>query len=249
VNRDDDHQVQLLDALITVADTLVDDYDLPAFLHELAEAAARLFGAEAAGLLMRDAAGGIEVLAASTADVRGIELFQLQADEGPCLDAISTAAAVHVPDIATEVDRWPRWSRVALGYGVHSVYATPMRLRNETLGALNLFASNTDALAETDLRAVQALADVATIGLLQERGLHRRDLLNEQLQGALDSRVVLEQAKGVIVGRSDLTPDLAFAVLRDHSRRTNTKIAQCARAVIDGQLDVADLTAGWLSRR
>ncbi len=237
-----DHQRELLDAFITVADTLVDDYDLPAFLHELARVSVHLFGADSAGLLMHDQAGGVELLASSADDVRAVELFQLQADEGPCLDAIHTGVAVHVPDLAVAIDRWPRWARVAYGYGVRSVYATPMRLRSQTVGALNLFGLQTGAMSDVDLRAMQSLADIATIGLLQERVVREKDIVNTQLQGALESRVVIEQAKGVLVGRSDLTPERAFVTLRDHSRRNNTRIAEVARAVIAGELSVTDLT-------
>lgn len=233
----------LLRTLIAMADTLVADFDLPDFFQNLVERAADLFGAESAGLLMTGERVGIDLVAYTPESIGFVELLQLQVEQGPCLDAIRTRTPVRAADLAADADRWPRWSPRALDAGVRSVYATPMRLRDRTLGALNLFSARPDALTDADLVGVQALTDVATIGLLHERNARDQDVLSRQLQVALTSRVVLEQAKGVIAGRSTLDPERAFTALRAYCRNTNSKLGPTARAVIAGDLDVAVVLA------
>lgn len=233
----------LVRTFVELADTLTDDYDLADFLHRLTVHCTKLFDAPAAGLMLIDQRGGVELVASSSERSEHLELFQVQSANGPCLDCIATAEAVREPDLAQHADRWPEWSEVARGLGIRSVYATPMKLRAQTIGALNLFATRPRALTEESLSMVRALTDIATIGILQERSIRRSEILSEQLQIALNSRVLIEQAKGVVAGRSDLniSVDRAFLLLRDHSRRTNTKLGAVSRAVVEGILDPAQL--------
>jgi len=233
----------LLRTFVELADTLTDDYDLADFLHRLTVHCTNLFDAPCAGLMLIDQRGGVELVASSSGRSEHLELFQLQSANGPCLDAISAAEPVREPDLEQHPDRWPEWSKLARGLGIRSVYATPMKLRAQTIGALNLFAAQPRALTEEKLAVVRALADIATIGILQERSIRRSEILSEQLQIALNSRVLIEQAKGIVAGRSDLhvSVDRAFLLLRDHSRRTNTKLGVVAQRVVDGTLDPAQL--------
>jgi transcriptional regulator with GAF, ATPase, and Fis domain len=225
---------QLAEAFVEMADTLVDDFDLMDFLHQLTDRCVSLLDVSAAGLLLTDQRGALRVVAASTEQTRLLELFQLQTDEGPCPECFHTGRAVAVADLTTASDRWPRFVAEARQIGFASVHALPMRLRTDVIGALNLFGNAPGALDEDTIRLGQALADVATIGLLQARAIRHRDTLAEQLQTALNSRVVIEQAKGVIAERRYLDMDQSFTLLRGTARTTNRRLSDLARAVIDG---------------
>lgn len=226
-------EIELADVLVEMADTLVDDFDLIDFLHVLTERSVQLLGVSAAGLLLTDGQDTLQVLAASSEKTRLLELFQLQADQGPCLDCFRTGKPVSVSDLTT-AGLWPRFTQAAAEVGFAAVHAVPMRLRKEVIGALNLFDASPGALDEGKLRVGQALADVATIGLLQQRAIHRRDVLTEQLQTALNSRVLIEQAKGVIAERLSVGTDEAFAILRNRSRNHNRHLSELAKAIVDG---------------
>jgi transcriptional regulator with GAF, ATPase, and Fis domain len=235
----------LIRTFVELADTLIEDYDLGDFLHRLVTHCTDLFGGAAAGLMLVNQRGGVDLIASSTEQSELVELFQLQSATGPCLEAISAGAAVGSPDLVADSGRWSPWSEYAIDAGFRAAYATPMRLRSTTIGALNLFGTELAFLDTDDLAVVQALADIATIGILQERAIRRGEILSEQLQVALNSRVLIEQAKGVVAGRSDLglSMDRAFLLLRDHSRRTNTKLGVVCQAIVDGTLDPAELVA------
>jgi GAF domain-containing protein len=226
-------EIQLADVVVELADTLVDDFDVIEFLHVLTERCVQLLGVSAAGLLLTDRRGTLQVVAASSERTRLLELFQLQTDQGPCVDCFHTGQPVSVPDLPS-AGRWPRFTAAAAEVGFAAVHAMPMRLRTEVIGALNLFDINRGALDEGKLRIGQALADVATIGLLQQRAIHRRDVLAEQLQTALNSRVLIEQAKGVLAERLHLDVAEAFAVLRGGARSQNRRLSELARAIVDG---------------
>src|SRR5678815_3718767 len=193
-------EVQLADVVVELADTLVDDFDVIDFLHVLTERCVQVLGISAAGLLLTDQRGTLQVVAASSERTRLLELFQLQADQGPCLDCFHTGQPVSVPDLPS-AGRWPRFTAAAAEVGFAAVHAMPMRLRSDVIGALNLFDTTPGALDEAKLRIGQALADVATIGLLQNRAIRARDAVTEQLQTALNSRILIEQAKGVLAER------------------------------------------------
>lgn len=229
-------ETRLLHAFVDLADTLVDDYDIVDVLHQLVESCVDLFDATAAGLLLSDQRGGLELLASSSEQSRLLELFQLQADEGPCLDCFRTGEPVSAPDIGAESTRWPRFSAQAVDQGFLAVHAVPLRLRGQTIGALNLFAIRVGPMHPQDLRVARALADTATIGILQERAIHRGEVLTEQLQAALNNRITIEQAKGVLAHAGDLDMSEAFQLLRRYGRANSTRLSEIAHRVVIGTL-------------
>jgi GAF domain-containing protein len=226
-------EVELADVFVEVADTLVDDFDVIEFLHGLTERCVQMLGVSAAGLLLTDQRDALQVVAASSERTRLLELFQLQTDQGPCVDCFRTGQPVSVADLPS-AGRWPRFTAAAAEVGFAAVHALPMRLRAEVIGALNLFDTTPGPIDEGKLRIGQALADVATIGLLQQRAIHRRDTLTEQLETALRSRILIEQAKGVLAERLHLDVAEAFTLLRASARSHNRRLADLALAIVDG---------------
>jgi GAF domain-containing protein len=175
--------------------------------------------------------------------MRLIELFELQHDEGPCLDAYRTGVPVHT-DMTDEANTlWPRFAPHARGVGLRSISALPMRLRSDVIGALNLFSTTPDPLSPQDQQVAQALADIATIGILQERALSDGHVVLSQLQGALESRIVIEQAKGIVAQHGHVTVDDAFTLLRGYTRTHNRLLRQTAEEIIKGTLAVDALIA------
>ena len=172
--------------------------------------------------------------AASSEEAGLLELFQLQNDQGPCLDCFRTGRPVTAGDLTDPGQRWPRFAEAAARSGFRTVEALPMRLRDQVIGALNLFRAEPDPIDPADLRIGQALADVATIGLLHERNVRRREAVAEQLQAALNSRVVIEQAKGKLAERLTIDMDRAFNMLRDYARNTNQHLTDVARTLVEG---------------
>jgi transcriptional regulator with GAF, ATPase, and Fis domain len=223
----------LADVLVEMADTLVDDFDVIDFLQVLTDRCVELLDVSAAGILLTDERDRLQLVAASSERSRLLELFQLQVDQGPCVDCFNSGRPVSVPDIGA-AGRWPRFTAAAAEVGFVSVHALPMRLRADVIGALNLFGVESGALDGDKLRAGQALADVATIGLLQQRAIRHRDVLTDQLQTALNSRVLIEQAKGVLAERLQVGLDRAFVVLRGAARSRNRNLSELAQAVVDG---------------
>ena len=223
----------LSDTFVELADTMVVGFDVIDFLHLLTDRSTRLLDASAAGLLLADPRGELRVLAASSERARLLELFQIQNDQGPCLDCFRTGKPVAVADLRTAARRWPRFVPAAQEAGFASVQALPMRLREQTIGALNLFRAAPGTFEQADIRIGQALADVATISLLNERSLRRSETLNEQLQTALNSRVTIEQAKGKLAERLHLDMDQSFSVLRRYARTRNLRLSDLARAFVE----------------
>ena len=226
-------ETQLTDVFVELADTLVDEFDVIDFLHILTERCVELLGVTAAGLLLTDGQDTLQVVAASSERTRLLELFQLQTDQGPCVDCFRSGLSVSVANLSL-AGQWPRFTAAAAEVGFASVHAVPMRLRTEILGALNFFDVKPGPLDAATLRIGQALADVATIGLLQQRAILRRDALTEQLQSALNSRVLIEQAKGVVAERLGLDMAEAFALLRGTARSQNRRLSELATAVVNG---------------
>lgn len=224
-------------AFVKLADTLVADYDIIELCQQLVDDSVELLNATAAGLLLGDHHDTLRVLASSSEQTRLIELFQLQSDAGPCLDAYRTGTQVLVDDLIGQAARWPVFGDRVLAEGFRAVYALPLRLRNQRIGAVNLFCARPGALSPADVAVGQALADVATIGILHQRVVARSEIVNEQLQTALNSRIIVEQAKGILAERGQFDMDQAFKVLRAYARNTNTRLAQVARAIIDGTID------------
>jgi transcriptional regulator with GAF, ATPase, and Fis domain len=227
---------RLARTFVELADTLVGGFDLMEFLHMLTERCVELLEVDAAGLLLADGRGALQLVAASTEQARLVELFQIQNDEGPCLDSYNTGLSVIVSDISAGEARaqWPRFAAAAAARGFASVHAIPMRLRHQVIGTLNLFGSAPQDLDPAVARAARALVDVATIGILQERAAREQELVAGQLQTALNSRVIIEQAKGILAERLQITPGQAFEVLRRHSRNTHRPLTQLAGDVING---------------
>jgi len=224
---------RLAEAFVEMADTLVDDFDLIEFLHLLTARSVSLLDVSAAGLLLTDQRDTLRLVAASTEQTRLLELFQLETYEGPCVDCFTTGQPVVVADLAVAVDRWPTFVPRALETGFASVHALPMRLRTDVVGALNLFGNRPGVLTQNIVQLGQALADVATVGLLQARTIRRREILAEQLQTALNSRVIIEQAKGVLAERHNVDMAEAFALLRTSARSRNRRLSDLAREIVD----------------
>ena len=227
----DNRETALLAAFIRLTDTLVADFDLLDLLHGLTTDCVALFPADAAGLLISDPASTLRLVASSSEAVQLVELFQLQSDEGPCLDCYRSGQPVNSPDLAVP-GRWPRFTALAAEQGFRSVHAVPMRLRGLTIGALNLFAATPGPLPPADLRAAQALADAATITILQERDVAAQQAVAPRLQLALNRRATIEQAKGVLAELGRLDMGEAFTRLREHAHATDQPLTDLARRLI-----------------
>jgi GAF domain-containing protein len=224
---------RLAKVFVEVSDTLVDDFDLVEFLQMLALRTAELAAASVVGIVLADHHGHLQFMAASREDARLLELFQLQNDEGPCLDAFRTLTPIVNTDLTRADHRWPRFAPHAAGAGFQTVHAFPLRLRAQAIGALNIFGTNQDAvLASDDVAVVQSLADMASIALLQERTIRRSEVLTEQLQGALNTRIVIEQAKGVLAQARGISVDEAFDLLRSFARSHNLRLSNLAHTVV-----------------
>jgi transcriptional regulator with GAF, ATPase, and Fis domain len=232
---------RLATVFVEVADTLVDEFDVIEFLQMLTERVAGFFDAGTVGLMLADHHKGLTFMAASNETARFMELFQLQHNDGPCLDAFHTARAVINVNLAEAGKQWPRFAPHASAAGFQSVHAFPLRLRKEVIGAMSVLGSATE-LNDADTHIVQSLADVAVIGLLQERAIHRGAVLTEQLQRALNSRIVLEQAKGIVAQSRGVSPDEAFTVIRGYARSNNRRLSDVADTIVGGLPTPPDLT-------
>ncbi len=243
---DDASREEVLSELfVALADTLVADFDVVELLDRLVSSCTELFHVSAAGVLIFDSTRRLRLVAASNQRAEHLEVFQIQVDEGPCLDCAHNRTPTSVPDLSTAKDRWPRFYPATEIVGFRAVHAVPLRLREVGLGALGLFHTTPTSLAVRDLHTAQALADVATIGILQQQHVHQAAILNDQLQGALDSRVAIEQAKGILAENGNITIDAAFDRLRRYARDHNLKLSQLARAVSAREIrgaDVLDVT-------
>ena len=216
---------------------MVDEFDVIEFLHRLAERCAELLDCAEAGLLLADAAGLLRVMASSSERSEALELLQSQRDEGPCVDCYRQGEAVLSEDLNADGERWPQFAPAAFAQGFRSVQALPMRVRGETIGAMNLFRSRTGRIAEPDLSLGQGMADIAAIALLQERTVRESRGVIAGLQGALNSRVIIEQAKGILAERGQIDVDAAFVRMRAHARHNNRRLGDVAADLIEGRLD------------
>lgn len=243
-----ERSVALAGRFVRLADTLVDDFDVLDLMNQLVESCLELVPAAAAGLLLRDSKGELRVAASSCEASRLLELWQMQKEEGPCLDSISAGQPVVVDHLSGSGERWPQFANAADALGFASAYAFPLRHREQTVGGLNLFCSDPAALAEADRRVTQALADTATIGLLQHQARDHATRTAEQLQGAFNSRVVIEQAKGVLAQYAHVEMAQAFEALRKYSRDHNARLSEVARAVVRRTLPLDALLDGRSSR-
>jgi GAF domain-containing protein len=225
------HQ-RLAETFVQVADTLVDDFDLVDVLTMVTERATELAGAGAAGLLLGDEMGRLQFMAASTESAKVLELFQVQREEGPCQDCFRDGVRVSHRDLSVDAQRWPHFAPAAAASGFRAVHAFPLRHHGTVIGALNLFDTQPREYSDEEGALLQALADVAAIGILQERAIRRGELLTEQLQRALNSRITIEQAKGALAQLHDISPDEAFVRLRDYSRSHHHRLTDVAASVL-----------------
>jgi GAF domain-containing protein len=226
----------LAQTFVDVADTLVADFDIVDFLTMLTHRCVELFDLSEAGLLLANPPDRVRVVASSSHRMELLELFELQHDEGPCLDCYRSGNPVRCDDLRGAAERWPMFAPEALAAGWASVYALPMRLRDRTIGSLNLLRVEPWPPGEAELVTAQALADVATIGILQYRAAEEQRLLAEQLQHALDSRVAVEQAKGVLAEYAQVSMETAFSALRRYARDHNRRLVDVAVDVVDRSL-------------
>ncbi|WP_067479195.1 GAF and ANTAR domain-containing protein [Actinomadura hibisca] len=231
---------RIAQAFVELADTLVAGFDAIDLLHTLTERCADLLEIEAAGILLADQRGGLHAMAATDQRVQLLELLQRQEHDGPCLDVYRTGRPVACTDLATD-RRWPAFAAAARACGFSAVYGLPLRLRDQTIGAMNLLSTTPGGLSAEAVAIAQALADVATISVLTERVLQQQTTITEQLQGALNSRVLIEQAKGVLAAHHRLTVADAFVLLRAFARSRNRNLTEVATAVIDRAPDIAEL--------
>lgn len=236
-----DRAAQVARTLVDLADTLVADFDVVELLTMLADRCVEVLDVDAAGLMLVSPEGDLRVMASSSEAMRLLELFELQAHEGPCFDCYRSGQRVVNEDLSAGDGQWTRFTPEAIEAGFRSVHALPMRLRGSVIGALNLFHTDAGAMPPRDLEAAQALADVATIAILQHQAVLEAQVVNEQLDHALNSRIVIEQAKGMVAEREGLDMAQAFVVLRNHARSHNLRLAVVAGDVIAGVLAPAAL--------
>ncbi|CAA9372332.1 MAG: hypothetical protein AVDCRST_MAG60-128 [uncultured Nocardioides sp.] len=233
---------QLAAVFVEVADTLVDDFDVVEFMQMLTARSTEMLDVTAAGVLLADHRGHLRLMAASDERTEMLELFQIQSHEGPCQDCFDTGTPVSVPDLSAAGDRWPKFAAHAAAAGFGALHAFPMRLRGEVIGALNLFSARAGEMSTLDKAVVQALADVATVALLQERTIRRAEVLTEQLQGALNSRIAIEQAKGALAQIHGCSTDDAFAMMRSYARARGRQLTEVATQVTTDPSSISDLT-------
>ena len=233
---------RLAEVFVEVADTLVDEFDLMKLLQMVTTHTSELVLADSAGLLLADHHGRLQLMAASDERAEMLELYQVQAEEGPCQDCYRHGEPVIDADLARADKIWPHFAPRAVAAGFRSVHAFPLRLRQTVIGALNLFGNEVGTMTLADARVIQALADIATIGLLQERTIRRGEVLTEQLQSALNSRVVIEQAKGVLAQIHGVNTDEAFNLLRSYARSHQQRLGEVAQAITEDPTSLPDLT-------
>jgi GAF domain-containing protein len=232
---------RLAEVFVELADTLVEEFDVVDFLQTLTERCVELVDTDAAGLMLDDQRGNLRLVAHTHESARLLELFELQQQEGPCLDCFATGQVIANIDLATATDRWPVFTQAAREVGFGTSHAVPLRLRRQVIGALNLFTTGRRPLSDDQLAVAQGLADIATIGLLNERAVRDQVMLSEQLQTALHSRILIEQAKGVLSAQAGTSVEAAFALMRIHARRTGQPLSTVASAVVAGHRDAGAL--------
>jgi len=224
-------------SLVALADALVSDSDVVDILTGLADRCVQVLGVSAAGVMLASPSGEFRLVACTSEAMRVLEFFEVQANDGPGLDAIRTGETVEQESLSPGTGRWPLFATVAIAAGFHSAVALPLRLRDTTIGALNLVRADPAPIAEADVLVARAFADLATISVVQLRATAETQRVNEQLTTALNSRIVIEQAKGVIFERAGIGLDEAFARLRVYARARNRRLTEVAQAAIDGTLD------------
>ena len=233
---------RIVETFVEFADSLVRDFDVVEFLHLVVERCVELLDCAEAGVLLADASGALRVMASSSERTDALEVLQTQNDEGPCFECYHRGRPVISEDLSADAARWPVFSPAAVRARFGSVHAVPMRVHGETVGGLNLFRSAPGRLAAPDVPLAQGLADIAAVALVQRREAREARHTVRQLQGALQSRVVIEQAKGLVAERARISMDAAFVLLRGYARAHNLRLSQVAGELIEGTIDPSKLT-------
>lgn len=231
----------LISTIVELADNLVDEFDLIDVLTVLCHRCVNVLDVDAVGVLLATPRGELQYVASSSESMRVLELLQLQAAEGPCVDTYKSGAPVIDEQLRDSYDRWPVFAPRAVEYGFNSAHSFPMRLRGQTIGALNLFRSSGGPLNETDVTLAQGLADVATIAIIQHRSSLDAKVLNDQLSFALNSRIIIEQAKGMVSQATSCDMDEAFVRMRTHARNHNLKLTEVSRMIVESELSGVNL--------
>lgn len=224
-------ETRVLDAVVSIVDSLLDDFDVVDLLTGLTERCIELLDIEAAGFLLADPLNKLRLLAATSEQTRELELFQLQADEGPCVDCYSTGRPVSVADIQGASQLWPQFVPAAVDAGFASVHAVPMRAAGIVLGALGLFGTHRGELNDADLLVGQTLTHIACVAILQEHAPTPSAVM-PQLRSALTGRVVVEQAKGLLRELLDVSVENAFRLLRTYARANGEHLTDVARRLM-----------------
>jgi GAF domain-containing protein len=233
----------LTHTMVQLADTLVDEFDIVDLLSVLSDRCVDVLDIAAAGIMLATPDGQLRAMSSSNEAMRVVELFELQSEEGPCLDCFRSGQPVVNQDLTTANQRWPNFAPVAVAAGFLAADSLPMRLRGNVIGALNLFRTETGSLTDDDVLVAQALADIATIAILQNRNTVAVTEVNAQLSTALSSRILVEQAKGIIAERRRISVDEAFSQLRRHARNHNLRLVDVARRTVDGTIDLTTMDA------
>ncbi|MDJ0350255.1 GAF and ANTAR domain-containing protein [Cryobacterium sp. PH29-G1] len=233
-----ERDIELADVFVLLADSLRATHDVVDTMDILVQASTRFTSATDAGILLADPAGVLHVVASSNERTSEVEEAQLGYGQGPCLECFTTGLPVEVPDLATEATRWPQFVRLAEARGFQAAHASPLRLRDQVFGAMNLFNEQPGPLGDRDLALAAALTQVATISLVQQQTIHHQATVNDQLQRALDSRVLIEQAKGALAQRHGISVDAAFALLRSHARKNSSRLRDTAEAIVNRRLSI-----------
>lgn len=238
----------LISTLVELADNLVDNFDVIDVLTILSDRSVEAIDVDAAGVLLTSPEGDLQFVASSSEEIRTLELFQVQSDEGPCVDCCRSGSAIVNHALEESNPQWPRFTAMAIARGFRSVHCLPMRLRGRTIGALNLFRTEQGALSAEDVVVAQGLADVATIAIIQHRSTLDALTLNDQLSHALNSRIIIEQAKGMVSQATGCDMDAAFDKLRTYARNHNARLTLVAEGIVTGSIEMHLLDRGDTSR-
>jgi GAF domain-containing protein len=240
---DSTREEKINDAFVRVAGTLVESYDVLDLLSTLLHTCTELLGIQAGGILIADGSGQLELVASTSEEAEIVEIMIVAAGAGPCVDCFDTGAVVSVPDIDADPDSWPRFRRSALEQGFRAAHATPLRLHGEVIGAMNLLSTHPGPLSDRDAKLAQALADVATVGILHERSFRNPGIVSAQLHFALDTRILVEQAKGVLAEVRSCTMTEAFSALRAYARQHGVTLRTAAEGVVNRTIPAESLSA------
>jgi GAF domain-containing protein len=241
IARGGDREGAIIDAFVHLSDTLVEEYDVIEFLHFLTERCVELTGIDEAGVMIGALPGRLQAVAASTERSYLLELFEIQNEDGPCLDAFRGGITVTVEDLAKEPERWPIFTPRAVSAGFSSVHSIPMRLRDEVIGAVNLLCVEPGAMSHEDARLARALSDIATVAILQQRSISEVETINSHLSTALNSRIRIEQAKGVLAERAGTTVDEAFALIRSFARSHERGLTDVCEDIVRRVIDLDEV--------